>query len=157
MNSSQLDTPDYQSRTERQILTAFGQLTLVFPGRFVEEIILVKRSFVLPIPFFVPGLIGLTHSQGRLVPLLSLARLLRDPNALIPEILVVVCVKSDMTNPAVDEIAGAGLVVDRVVGSVTDFSSSSGFSLDPASDYLRFEELLSQIPNHIWQPKRWYS
>ncbi|MDX1976799.1 MAG: chemotaxis protein CheW [Pseudanabaenaceae cyanobacterium bins.68] len=163
MNRSELDTldyqvdhqgdhqsdyqSDYQSRTQRHILAAFGQRTLAFPDRFVEEITLVERSSILPLPFFVPALIGLAHSQGRLVPLLSLARLLKDANALIPEILTVVCVKSDPANPAVDEIAGAGLVVDRVVGSVTQVGAAS---------YFQFEELLAQIPSHIWQPKRWY-
>jgi chemotaxis signal transduction protein len=159
MNTAQIDPPNLVNSIgsiNRYILASFGDKVLVFADIFVAEIMLVERTFILPLPFFVPSLIGLAHHQGRLTPLLSLARLLKDPNTLIPEIVSVVCLKTDSGNPDAEDVAGAGLVVDRVVGSVSPDQFADLIRQD-SGRYLTLEQLLPQIPAHIWQPKRWHS
>jgi len=151
-----LDQVDDQiSPIKRYILASLGDRVLVLADIFVAEIMLVERAFILPLPFFGPALIGLAHHQGRLTPLLSLARLLNDANALIPEVVSVICLKGDETNPATEDVAGAGLIVDRVVGTVSPEQCAD--LLQDSIRYLPLEQLLPQIPSHAWQPNRWYS
>jgi chemotaxis signal transduction protein len=158
MNTAQIDSHnlvDSVGSINRYILANFGEQVIVFADLFVAEIMLVERSLILPLPFFVPALIGLAHHQGRLMPLLSLARLLKDANALIPEIVSVVCLKGDTENGETDDVAGAGLIVDRVTGSVTPAQWADLLHQNP-NHYLTLEQLLPQIPSHVWQPKRWF-
>jgi chemotaxis signal transduction protein len=158
---SNLDRDSHEvSPIKRYILASLGDRTLVFADIFVSEIMLVERAFILPLPFFMPALIGLAQYQGRLTPLLSLARLLNDANALIPEVVSVVCLKGDSSDPATEDVAGAGLIVDRVVGTVSHEQYADLLRADPLHDskrYLTLEQLLLQIPSHAWQPNRWYA
>jgi chemotaxis signal transduction protein len=154
-----LDRDDAEaSPIKRYILASLGDRVLVFADIFVSEIMLVERAFILPLPFFMPALIGLAQYQGRLTPLLSLTRLLNDANALIPEVVSVVCLKEDLSNPATEDVAGAGLIVDRVVGTVSPEQYADLMRADlHGKRYLTLEQLLPQIPSDAWQPNRWYA
>ncbi len=134
----------------RYILTSLGEQTLVFGDVFVSEIILVERAYLLPLPFYTPALLGVIHRQGEIVSLTSLRRLLSDPNDLIPEKLTVV-----LLSKVAQDLAGVGLVVDKVQSSVSSEQYAKLRHQDLTTPYLQLEDLLPRIPAYIWQPQRW--
>ncbi|MEE3716004.1 chemotaxis protein CheW [Tumidithrix elongata RA019] len=153
----------------RYILTNLGEQTLVFPDAFVREVLLIDRASILSLPFYNPAVLGVVHKHGTVIPLLLLRQALGEPKVLVPETLTVIHV----TNLA-QEIEGVGLIVDKLVGSVTSeqyeqmiaqkLESSALTSLEsdrsrestPDSDYIQIESLISQIPSQVWQPQRWH-
>jgi chemotaxis signal transduction protein len=156
MNTEHLRIENLESAS-RYILARMGDQVLVFADRLVAEIILVERTYILALPFFMPAVIGLAHHQGKLIPLLSLNRLFKSPNALLPEKLTVICLMPTAT----ENLGMAGLIVDRVVGSASA-EQYGDLQRQDASDassqrYVSATELLTQIPSQVWQPQRWHS
>lgn len=141
--------PDYN----RYVLTSSGGATLVFPDKIVAEIILVERSYLLHIPFFNSAMLGVIQHSGVILPLISLRRALGEQNALIPEKITVIHL-SDLA----DNLAGIGLVIDKVLGSVSSDEYKAQFKnqMGKSSEYLRIEHLLPQLPAYVWQPQRWH-
>ncbi|CAN1209243.1 hypothetical protein TUMEXPCC7403_03405 [Tumidithrix helvetica PCC 7403] len=153
----------------RYVLTSLGEQTLVFPDAFVREVLLIDRASILALPFYNPAVLGIVHRQGAVIPLLLLRQALGQPKILVPETLTVI----HLTDLA-QAIEGVGLVVDKLVGSVTleqyeqmisrklDSSQSISSKSDrssgsiPDPDYIQIESLISQIPSQIWQPQRWH-
>ena len=135
----------------RYILTIVGEQQLAFPSHWVAEIILVERSRVLALPFYGPMLLGIVHHQSAIVPLMSSHLVLSEKLSqsghapLMKETLSVI-----LLGPSVGKQAGIGLVVERVIGSV---SEEQIFAAE--STILRLE--LQDIPNRVWQPQRWSS
>jgi hypothetical protein len=134
----------------RYILAGLEQLIVVFGDALVVEIIVVERSYILPFPFFSSSMLGVIHHQGVVIPLLSLKRALLDKNALMPENLTVVRLSNELP-----QLAGAGIVVDRVLSSMlseqyTKLAESSG------NTYVRLENLLPRLPGTLWEPYRWH-
>ncbi|MBW4471617.1 MAG: chemotaxis protein CheW [Stenomitos rutilans HA7619-LM2] len=133
-----------QSLQERYMLTQVGQQQLVFPTRWVGEIMLVERSQILKLPFYDRSLLGLMHHGGTIVPLLDAHPLILETlgqdarSRTLKESLTVVRLRS-----TIDGLAGVGIVVDRVIGSV---------SSEQITELRLFQR--SDIPNHLWQP-RW--
>ncbi len=131
----------------RLVLVALGAQTLAFADTLVAEILLVERSYILPLPFYGAPVLGVIHHQGAAVPLVSLRRALGDAEAVLPEKLTAV----RLTESAPADLAGMGLVVDRLVGSVTReewFQSSAATSV-------RAESVLAQLQPSLWKPQRW--
>jgi chemotaxis signal transduction protein len=139
----------------RYVMVGLGNLNLVCPDIFVAEIIIVERSELLPIPFFERAILGLVHHQGLIVPLVSLKRALLEDKVLVPERITVVRLSDE-----IEAIAGAGLVVDRVISSI---SSEQYEQMQVASaksnlvEYMRLESLLPYLGQTVWAPQRWYS
>ncbi len=135
----------------RYVLAGLGSINLVCPDAFVAEVMIVDRSELLPAPFFDPSVLGLVHQQGVIVPLISLKQILLGIKVLIPEKITVVRLSDE-----VEAIAGAGLVVDRVISSISsDQYLQMGDKLNP-TEYLRLEGLWSYLGNTIWEPQRWH-
>ena len=133
--------PSLQSR---YLLTQVGQQQLIFPSLWVSEIMLIERSQVLNLPFYDRTLLGVVHHNGNIVPLLSAHRLLVETLSqdgrlkALRETLTAI-----QLNPAASGLAGVGIVVDQVIGSLTR---------DQIGEQRLFQ--LSDLPGHLWQP-RW--
>ncbi|AFY73103.1 chemotaxis signal transduction protein [Synechococcus sp. PCC 7502] len=144
-------TQDSLPSYSRYVLASLDHLQLVFPDVFVAEIMIVERSELLPIPFFNPSILGLVQQQGVITPLVSLKRALQGIKALVPEKITVVRLSEEL-----EEIAGAGLVVDRVISSVTSDQYLQLSSEVKQSEYLRLEGLLTRLGETLWEPLRWH-
>jgi len=134
----------------RYILAGLDRVTLVFGDVLVSEIVVIERSYLLPFPFFASSMLGVVHHQGVVIPLLSLRRALLDKNALVPENLTVVRLSHELP-----QLAGAGLVVDRVISSILP-EQYAELAKTSANEYLRLEDLLPRLPSTLWEPYRWH-
>ncbi len=132
-----------QSLHKRYILSRVGNQELAFPAHWVAEIVIIERLQILNLPFYNPILLGVIHHQGNIVPLISSHILLSKKLGLevlfrgIQEKLTVICL-----NQSVDKLAGAGVVVEQVLGS---------FITEPSPQQYVFQ--LSDLPTQIWQPQ----
>ncbi|SRR5579883_1054907 len=128
----------------RYMLTQVGNQQLVFPTNWVAEIMLIERSQILKLPFYDRLLMGLIHYNGSIVPLLSARHLLQQAlsqdghSKSLKETLSVMRLRS-----TVDGLAGVGIVVDQVMGSLAPAQITEQRLFQP-----------SDIPDHLWQP-RW--
>ncbi|NJK59781.1 MAG: chemotaxis protein CheW [Oscillatoriales cyanobacterium SM2_1_8] len=138
---------EMSSEVRRLILVALGEQTLSFADVLVAEILLVERSYILPLPFYGSAVLGVIHHQGGVVPLVSLRRALGESAAVLPERLTAV----RLTELAPDGLAGMGLVVDRLVGSV----SVEDLTKFPAVTYVPAASVLARLAPNLWQPQRW--
>ncbi|MCG8362673.1 MAG: hypothetical protein MJA27_04975 [Pseudanabaenales cyanobacterium] len=133
----------------RFILTAVGEQQLAFPSQWVAEVMLVERSRVLALPFYGPMLLGVVHHQSDIVPLISAYWVLPEKLtqtihlSLMKETLSVI-----RLGPSVGELAGVGLVVERVAGSVSEAQIAASESTIRRLD-------LQDMPNQVWRPQRW--
>ncbi len=135
-----------QQTVPRYILAQAAEERLAFAAPWVEEIIVVERSALLPLPFFDAQLLGLIHHRGQIKPLLQvktgtnpLGR--TEAGQLSTETLIAVCLTESLSG-----CEGVGIVVDRVLGSCT------GTELQQAQVSLFHPE---QIGEQLWQPQRW--
>jgi chemotaxis signal transduction protein len=139
----------------RYVLASLGNLNIVCPDVFVAEIMIVERSELLPIPFFDRAILGLVHHQGLIVPLVSLKRALLKDKVLVPERITVVRLSDE-----IEAISGAGLVVDRVISSISSKQYEQMQVANAKSsqfEYMRLESLLPHLGQTIWEPQRWHS
>jgi chemotaxis signal transduction protein len=136
---------------DRFILTQVDRLTLVFPALWVAEIVRIERSQILDLPFYTPLLAGITHQNGKILPLISAHRLLHSAQTGLRETSTVV-----KLNSSAESLSRIGLVVDHAVGSRTrnDLPDSlfEGTPKTAESMVLIGPELL---PPDLWQPQRW--
>lgn len=130
---------------DRYVLAELGNSSVVSPDIFVAEVLILERSAILAIPFYSGAVLGVTHHQGQILPLVSLRRALTDSKMLLPEKINVV-----RLSPEAGDLGGMGLVVDRVVSSITAEQYAKG------KDYIRLEELLPRLGTKIWEPVRWH-
>jgi chemotaxis signal transduction protein len=149
--------PAQATLSERFILVQVQSFNLVIPAAWVAEIFRIEKPQILPLPFYNPLLVGITHHGGRVLPLLSAHHLLKTASASLQENTMVV-----KLNDAAGTLAHVGLVVDRTLGSQTRtelpptlFSNSpSTEALNPASEpmiLLRSE----WVSSDVWQPLCW--
>ncbi|MGQ9865970.1 MAG: chemotaxis protein CheW [Pseudanabaenaceae cyanobacterium] len=131
----------------RLVLVTLGEQTLAFADTLVAEILLVERSYILPLPFYGSPVLGVINHQGGGVPLVSLRRALDDPAAILPEKLTVV----RLTELAPAGLAGMGVVVDRLVGSV----AREEWPPLATATYVLAESVLAQLKPSLWVPQRW--
>jgi chemotaxis signal transduction protein len=132
------------------ILTEVGQQQIVFPSRWVGEIMLVRRSQVLTLPCYSSLVLGVTHHQGSMVPLISSSIFLsvfpsenhdQSVRSAFTEILHAV-----RLNQSAGKLAGVGIVVDRVIGNVSE--------AQVVSETTRWQFQLQDVPDHVWQLRR---
>ncbi|MFQ3679207.1 MAG: chemotaxis protein CheW [Pseudanabaenaceae cyanobacterium] len=131
----------------RLVLVALGEQTLAFADNLVAEILLVERSYILPLPFYGAPVLGVINHQGKVVPLVSLRRALGDSAVVLPEQLTAV----RLTELAPEGLAGVGMVVDRLVGSIV-LEELPRFS---SLNYVPAESVLAQLVPSLWVPQRW--
>jgi chemotaxis signal transduction protein len=135
---------------QHSILTEVGQQQIVFPSRWVSEIMLVRRSQILTLPFYSFFVLGVAHHQGSMVPLISSSIFLsifssekhdQPVRSAFTEVLHAV-----RLNRSADKLAGIGIVVDRVIGNVSETQD--------VSETTRWQFQLQDIPDHVWQLQR---
>jgi chemotaxis signal transduction protein len=116
---------------------------------------IVDRSEILLMPFFDSAILGLVHQQGVIIPLVSLKQALMGNRGLVPEKITVVRLSDEL-----EAIAGAGLVVDRVIGSISaDQFQKMQLGESKQTEYIRLESLftvLPQLERSAWEPYRWH-
>jgi chemotaxis protein histidine kinase CheA len=130
------------------ILAEIGQQEIVFPSRWVAEIILIERSKILSLPFYGCPLLGVVYHQGTIMPIISAHLLLLEKlNQGIQltaskELLSVV-----RLSQFADHLSGVGIAVDRIVGNIWG-TQVSGFESS------RWQFQLQDIPDPVWQPQQ---
>jgi hypothetical protein len=145
---------------DRYISATVADKTLVFPATWVVEIIKVAQSQVLNLPLYQAPLFGVTHHNGKVLPLIAVHPLLMV-NMPSPEVLTVLHLRAPSSN-----IPAMGVMIDRLVGSClhSDLPAAlfaeSGFTESGAvpsavDGFIRFS--LDLLPESIWQPSYWRS
>ncbi|MCA6518142.1 MAG: chemotaxis protein CheW, partial [Pseudanabaena sp. M110S1SP2A07QC] len=140
------------------------------------------RNAIVALPFYETAIIGVMHHQANVMPLLLLRLLMGEQRTLITESLTVVRLSKLADNLGNKNLGGVGVIVDRVIGSLTidehqdqlqqssDVDQLTFSSITDAkyakkisqtvanikeTEYTPIEIILSSIPSHIWQPQRW--
>ncbi len=113
-NRNQLVTP-----SNRYIVVKVGDRLITFPDLLVAEIMIVERNAILALPFYTSAIVGVIHHQANVMPLLLLRLLIGEQRALITESLTVVRLSQVANKLNNQQISGIGLIVDRVIGSLT--------------------------------------
>jgi chemotaxis signal transduction protein len=130
-------TPATQSLTSRFILVQVSNQTLAIPASGVVEILRTPQIKILQLPFYHDWILGVTHHQGQIIPLLSTHLLIGQPPAHPREISTVV----RLGNISQD-ITKVGLVIDRVIRSAT--------ATELRAETMTFDPKM--IPADLWQP-----
>ncbi|WOD39648.1 chemotaxis protein CheW [Nodosilinea sp. E11] len=122
-------------------LTQVGSRQLAFPATEIAEVMLVERSQILSLPFYQPGLLGVVHVQGQLVPLVTLQLLLEGVSGVTREVFN--AVQLNTSSP----LAGIALVIDQLVGNCTAEQLAQDSTIEPFNPDI--------VPAELWQPRRW--
>ena len=158
--------------SNRYILAKVGDRTVTFPDLLVSEIIIIDRSAILALPFYTTAIVGVIHHQAQVMPLLLLQLVLEERSALIKESLTIVRLSKLADDLSDQHLSGVGIIVDRVIGSLTTDEYQAGDFHSPSqgdrsnlinqtvanmgkTEYTPIEIVLSSISTHIWQPQRW--
>ncbi len=146
--------PSTAALSDRFILAQVQSITLVIPALWVTEVFRVERSQILPLPFYSPLLIGITHQGGQVLPLLCAHKLLTAESALPRENSMVVKLGS-----AAGSLAQVGLVIDRTLGSQTRTALPSAIFLESPQSPKAAMMLLrpEMVSADLWQPICWVS
>lgn len=143
-----------QSFQNRYILSQVGHQQIAFPSQWVSEIVLIERSQILHLPFYDSRLLGVVHHQSYIIPLVTLQ--LAYPvsqKRIIQRQRIQETLTAIRLSQSVSELSGVGLVVDRVIGSISheqlsaDEQQATGAS---NQSIVMFES--EKIPPSIWQP-----
>jgi chemotaxis signal transduction protein len=130
-------TPATQPLTSRFILVQVSDQTLAIPASGVVEILRVPDSQILQLPFYHDLVLGVTHHQGQIIPLLSAHLLMGKPLGHSRELSTVV-----RLGAITPDIARVGLVIDRVIRSAT--------AAELRAATMIFDPQI--IPTDVWQP-----
>ncbi|PZU99725.1 MAG: hypothetical protein DCE90_00010 [Pseudanabaena sp.] len=103
----------------RYIVAKSGEKLITFPDLLVAEIMIIERNSILPLPFYKPAIIGVVHYQASIIPLLLLRLVLGEQRALLTESLTLIKLSEVANELGEQRLAGIGVIVDRVVGSLT--------------------------------------
>lgn len=138
--------PSFESR---YLLTQAGSQKIGFPSQWVTEIILIERSQILNLPFYDTRLLGVVHHQGNIIPLVTLQstnRVSQRPR--IQETLTAIHLTQ-----SVGTLSGVGLIVDRVIGSISHEQLSANEQTATDASEPPMEVFQPEIiPPSIWQP-----
>jgi chemotaxis signal transduction protein len=144
ITDAQAGTELGQAREVRHILTQVGEKKLAFPAAWVSEVMRVEQASILPLPFYSIIIFGVVNHQGEIVPLIAaqsaVFKLAERPGR---ETLTAI-----RLSQAAASLAGVAIVVDQVVGSISAEQISA-----QRSEIRLFQP--QDIPDHIWQPRRW--
>ena len=112
--------------SNRYILAKVGDRTVTFPDLLVSEIIIIDRSAILALPFYTTAIVGVIHHQAQVMPLLLLQLVLEERSALIKESLTIVRLSKLADDLSDQHLSGVGIIVDRVIGSLTTDEYQAG-------------------------------
>jgi chemotaxis signal transduction protein len=105
--------------SNRYIVAKVGDRLVTFPDVLVSEIIVLDRNAILALPFYETAIIGVTHHQANVMPLLLLRLLMGEQRNLITESLTVLRLSKITDELNKKNWGGVGVIVDRVIGSLT--------------------------------------
>ena len=105
--------------SNRYIVAKVGDRSVTFPDILVSEIIIIDRNAIVALPFYETAIIGVTHHQATVMPLLLLRLLIGEQRTLITESLTVVRLSKIADDFGDKNLSGVGVIVDRVIGSLT--------------------------------------
>jgi chemotaxis signal transduction protein len=127
------------------LLTQVEHQKIAIASLWIEDVFILDRDQILPIPFYGTPLLGLTHHQGQVVPLLATQFLLADSSqkALMRDQMRVI-----RLNATTGSLMGIGLVVEQILGYVSPEQLQ-----EFRSTILTLQ--LEAIPPQIWHPDRW--
>lgn len=143
-----------QSFQNRYILTQVGHQKIGFPSQWVAEIMLIERSQILHLPFYDSMLLGVVHHQSSIIPLVTLQ--FTNPTSQdrpiqrqrIQETLTAIRLSQSVT-----KLSDVGLIVDRVIGSISHEQLSTNEQNATESSNPPIEVFQPErIPQSIWQP-----
>ncbi|MBE9171158.1 chemotaxis protein CheW [Pleurocapsales cyanobacterium LEGE 06147] len=141
---------------ERFILVALNELTFVFPATLIAEILIIERSKILNLPFYSQAVLGCVHHVGKIIPLVSLRHVVNGSGNITGENAIVV-----LLNPMAGELAGVGIVIDKVLGSSFRdrlppnlFDTDCSFNSASTDTKIRLFQP-ETIASHTWQLQRW--
>jgi chemotaxis signal transduction protein len=142
--------------SNRYIVAKVGDRSVIFPDVLISEIIILERNAILALPFYETAIIGVTHHQATIMPLLLLRLLIGEQRTLITESLTVVRLSKIADNLGVNNLGGVGIIVDRVVGSLTinEFQELDIYAselVDPTLSSLSFTNSDKNSPKKIPQ------
>lgn len=102
------------SKQERYILTQVGSWVLVFPNRWVTEILRIQRSRILDLPVYQSLLIGVTHHNSQILPLVSAHQVLQTEEMSLRETSTIIHLSNDAGS-----LSNVGIVVDKALGGTS--------------------------------------
>jgi len=105
--------------SNRYIVAKVGDRSVTFPDVLISEIIILDRNAIIALPFYETAIIGVTHHQATVMPLLLIRLLMGEQRTLITESLTVVRLSKIADDLGSKNLGGVGIIVDRVVGSLT--------------------------------------
>lgn len=144
------DSFSFKSFQGRYILTQVGHQKIGFPSQWVEEIILIERSQILNLPFYDFRLLGVVHHQGSIIPLVTLQ--VGNPVSQRPRIQETLT--AIRLSQLVSELSGVGLIVDQVIGSISQEQLSANEQTVTESSNPQIEVFQpTRISPSIWQPR----
>lgn len=103
----------------RYIVAKVGDRLVTFPDVLVSEIMVVDRKSILALPFYEAAIVGVIHHQANVIPLVLLRLIMGEQRSLMTESLTVVRLSKVVNSLSDINLVGIGVIVDRVVGSLT--------------------------------------
>ena len=94
--------------SNRYIVAKVGDRSVTFPDVLISEIIILERKSILVLPFYETAIIGVTHHQATVMPLLLLRLLMGEQRTLITESLTVVRLSKLADNLGNKNLGGSG-------------------------------------------------
>ncbi len=104
----------------RYIVAKVGDRLVLFPDVLVSEIMIVERNAILALPFYESAIVGVIHHQANVMPLLLLRLVMGEQRALMTESLTVIRLSKSANVLSDKNLDGIGVIVDRVIGSLTN-------------------------------------
>lgn len=152
---SETNSFSLQSFQSRYILTQVGHQQIGFPSQWVAEIMLIEQSQILNLPFYDSMLLGVVHYQGSIIPLVTLQ--FANPvgqDRVIQRQRIQETLTAIRLSQSVKELSGVGLIVDRVIGSISHEQLLANEQKATASSNPQIEVFQPErISQSIWQPR----
>lgn len=144
------DSLSLKSFQGRYILTQVGHQKIGFPSQWVAEIILIERSQILNLPFYDSRLLGVVHHQGSIIPLVTF----QVGNPVSQQARNQETLTAIRLSKLVSELSGVGLIVDQVIGSISQEQLSANDQKVTKSSNSPIEIFQPEkILPSIWQPR----
>ena len=141
------------SKQERYILTQVGSWVLVFPNRWVTEIFRIQRSRVLDLPVYQSPLIGVTHHNSQILPLVSAHQVLQAEEISLRETSTIIHLSHEAGS-----LSNVGVVVDKAIGGTRQDQLPPGLltttELHPQDTNSMVFFQPDWFPAHLWHPQR---
>lgn len=140
------------STQERYILTQVGSWVLVFPTRWVAEIFRVQRSRILDLPFYQSLMIGVTHHNSQILPLVSAHQVLQTEEIILRETSTIIHL-----NRQADSLENVGIVVDKALGSKSleqlppSLLTTTALHPQETDSMVLFQS--DWLPSELWHPQ----